>query len=51
LETNGYEYLIIDGQFARKFGAEHTNTKVQEIAQSGLFTPVLQNQGIIIFKI
>jgi len=51
LKTRGYEYLIIDGQFAKEYGTDATNVKVQELAQSGLFTPVFQNQGAIIFRI
>lgn len=51
LKERGYSYIIIDGQYAKSFGAEETNAKVQELAQSGLFRPVFQNQGAVIFKI
>jgi hypothetical protein len=51
LKNNNYEYLIIDGQTARKFGGEETNRKMQGLTESGLFQPVLQNQGAVIFKI
>ena len=51
LKSKDYGYLIIDGRTAKTFGANETNTKVQEIAQSGLFRPVFQNQGAVIFKI
>jgi len=51
LRENGYEYLIIDGQYAQKYGSNETNAKLQELAQSGLFRPVFQNQGAVIFKI
>lgn len=50
LRTRGYEYLIIDGQYAQKYGAEQTNSKLQELVESGLFRPVFQNQGAVIFK-
>ena len=51
LKAQNYEYLIIDGRSAQTFGAEETNTKLQELIQSGLFQVVLQNQGAVIFKI
>ena len=51
LKERDYSYLIIDGQYAKAFGAEEANAKVQELAQSGLFNPVFQNQGGIIFKL
>ena len=50
LKENSYEYLIIDGQYAQKYGSNETNTKLQELAESGLFRPVFQNQGAVIFK-
>ena len=51
LKAQNYEYLVIDGRSAQTFGAEETNTKLQELNQSGLFQVVLQNQGAVIFKI
>ncbi len=51
LKSKGYEYLIIDGQTAQRFGAEETSMKLQELASSGLFKIKLQNQGAIIFEI
>ena len=51
LKNNNYEYLIIDGQTVRKFGANESNIKVQGLVQSGLFQPVFQNQGAVVFKI
>ncbi len=51
LKNKGYEYLIIDGQAVRKFGADNSNSKVQELAQSGLFRLVFQNQGAVIFSV
>ncbi|MBI2658414.1 glycosyltransferase family 39 protein [Candidatus Woesearchaeota archaeon] len=51
LKNNGYGYIIIDGQTAKKFGANESNAKIQELGQSGMFRPALQNQGAIIFKI
>ena len=51
LKERDYSYLIIDGQYAKAFGAEEANAKVQELAQSGLFGPVFQNQGAVIFRL
>jgi len=51
LKNSNYEYLIIDGQTARKFGGGETNGKKQGLTESGLFQPVFQNQGAVIFKI
>ena len=51
LKQRDYSYLIIDGQYAKAFGAEEANAKVQELAQSGLFRPVFQNQGAVIFRL
>ena len=51
LKNNNYEYLIIDGQTVSKFGANESNIKLQGLVQSGLFQPVFQNQGAVIFKI
>jgi hypothetical protein len=43
--------MIIDGQTVKKFGANESNAKIRDIAQSELFKPVFQNQGAIIFSI
>jgi hypothetical protein len=51
LQKKGYGYLIIGGNFAKKFGANKTNTKLEELVQSGLFTPVFRNQGAVIFRV
>ena len=51
LKSRDYEYLIIDGQTVKWFGANETIAKLQDLAQSGLFKPEFQNQGAVIFKI
>jgi hypothetical protein len=51
LKSKEYEYIVIDGQTARDFGADEVNNKIQQIAESGFFSPVFQNQGAVIFKI
>jgi len=50
LRSREYEYLVIDGRYSQKYGANETNTKLQELVESGLFRPVFQNQGAVIFK-
>jgi len=51
LKSKGYDYLIIDGQTMSKFGINESSIKMQEFVSSGLFKPVFQNQGAVIFKI
>ena len=51
LKKGKYEYLIIDGQTARKFGASETSSKIQELANSGKFKPIFSNNGMIVFKV
>ena len=51
LKERDYEYIIIDGQYAKAFGAEEANAKLQELAQSGLFKPAFQNNGAVIFMV
>ena len=51
LKNRNYEYLIIDGQTVRNYGAEESNEKIQGLVESGLFQSVFQNQGAVIFWI
>ena len=46
-----YEYVIIDGQAARRLGADETNNKVQVLINSNRFNPVFNNNGMILFKV
>jgi len=46
-----YEYIAIDGQTARKFGANETNSKIRGFVNSNKFKPVYNNNGIIVFQI
>jgi hypothetical protein len=46
-----YNYLIISGNFAKQYGDNFTNFKLQELANSGLFSIEYQNQGAVIFKV
>ena len=52
LKKSQYEYLVIDGQTARKFGLNQTSIKVQELANSDDFKPVFNSRGgFILFKV
>lgn len=51
LKREGYKYIIIDGQTARRFGANETSNKLQEFAVFGRFKPVFNNNGMIIFGV
>ena len=51
LRQNNYGYIIFDGQTAQGLGVNGTNAKVYEISQSGLFQPVFQNNGAVIFRV
>ncbi len=51
LKARDYEYLVIEGQFAKKYGMNGTNEKLNELANSGLFQPEFQNNGLILFKL
>ena len=51
LKKGQYSYIVIDGQTARKFGANETNHKIQGLISSNKFKPVFNNNGIIIFEI
>ena len=51
LKVKNYDYIIVDGQTVKKFGVDESNQKIKELAESGLFQVVFQNQGAIILKI
>jgi len=51
LNKGQYEYIIVDGQTASRFGAEETNNKVQELINSDKFSIVFNNEGMVIFQI
>lgn len=51
LKREKYRYVIVDGQTARKFGANETNIKVQEMIASNKFVPVFNNNGLVILEI
>lgn len=51
LKKDQYKFVIIDGQAARKFGANETNKKLQELINSIKFKPVFNNDGMIIFEV
>jgi len=52
LKSEGYNYIIIDGQTVKKFKVNETNIKVQSYLQSGKFKPVCCNNGaVVIFQV
>ncbi len=51
VKPRGYEYLILEGQYARIHGINATNNKIQDLVQNGNFYPVYQNPGMLVFKI
>jgi hypothetical protein len=51
LKQRNYEFIIIDGQTARKFGANETNAKIQALLASGQFNGVFSNNALIIAKV
>ena len=51
LKAKNYEYLIIEGQFVKKYDLNTTNIKIGELANSNLFIPVHQTNGFILFKL
>ncbi len=51
LQSKRYQYLVIDGQAVKRFGANQTNAKIQELVESKKFTPAFQNSGMVVFAI
>ena len=52
LKSKKYEYIIFDGQTLRDFGLNESVSKMEGLAESGLFQPIFQNQkDTVIFKI
>ena len=51
VKSKNYQYLIIDGVTAKKYGINETNVLVQNLAASGLFGGVYQNNGMILLRV
>lgn len=51
LKTRNYKYVIIDGQFAEKYGVNETNSKVNGLVNSGLFKPIYATSGFLLLEI
>ena len=51
LKNRNYQYFIIDGQTAQRFGPDNVNKKIAEISSFGKFQQVFRNNGAVIFKI
>lgn len=50
LKSRNYQYFVLDGQTARKYGINETNQKLQSTLSSGLFKPVYQTNGFILLN-
>ena len=51
LKTRSYIYMVLDGQFARKYGINETNSKVNELLNSGLFKRAYSTAGFVFLEI
>ena len=51
LKNNNYEYLIVTGRDANKFGQEVIQEKLNEIVNGGAGRPVVQVDGGIVIQI
>ncbi|MBI2661671.1 hypothetical protein HYX09_05415 [Candidatus Woesearchaeota archaeon] len=51
LKRNMYEYFIIDGQTARRYGVNQTSTMLQGIAASSSFQLAYQTPSFFLFKV
>ena len=51
LKNDKYQYAVIDGQAAKKFGQNKTNNLISPLVTQFNLQPVFQNNGIIILKI
>ncbi|MBI3034775.1 hypothetical protein HYY71_00485 [Candidatus Woesearchaeota archaeon] len=51
LKTRSYKFLVIDGQFARKYGMNKTNSKVSELLGSGMFKSVYGTGGFVFLEV
>ena len=51
LKIRNYEYIVIDGQTAKKFGVNETNNKLQSLLLSEKFLPVQQTQGFLMLRV
>jgi hypothetical protein len=50
LKENEYDYIVVDAQAAKKFGADATNNLTLKLANVGL-QPVIRNDGFVLFKV
>lgn len=50
LKARNYKYLIIDGQFAKKYGINKTNSKVNEMLSSGLFRSAYSTNSFLLLE-
>ena len=51
LKGQGYKYLIVDGQFFKKYGVNETEKMVDKLGTSSFFNPVHQTNGFLLFEL
>ena len=51
LKSRDYRYLIIGSRFAKKYGVNETNEKLNELLSSGMFKPAHNAGGFILLQV
>jgi len=51
LKSKDYNYLIIEGKFAQKYGVNETNEKLNGLLSSGLFKPTHSAGGFVLLQV
>ena len=51
LKSKNYEYLVIEGKFAQKYGINETNEKLNGLLSSGLFKSAYNTVGFILLQV
>ena len=51
LKSKNYEYLVIGGNFAQKYGINETNEKLNGLLSSGLFKSAYNTVGFILLQV
>ena len=51
LKTLSYEYLVVSGSTVRQMGFNETNSKLEELSASGLFTLIFNTNDFFAFRI
>lgn len=51
LDSNGYDYLVIDYSCVNDYGLNETNDKLMEIGNSRLFKPIIQQSPLYVLEL